>query len=131
MKYLLDTVVWLWSVGAIEKINREALAILENGDQELYFSAASAWEIGIKTRLGKYRLPEAPGRYLRKRLAAQGIRSLPVSQSHALRVYDLPLHHHDPFDRLLVAQALEEEMVILTADRAFELYPVDMIWSGK
>ena len=131
MKYLLDTVVWLWSVGAIEKINREALAILENGDQELYFSAASAWEIGIKTRLGKYRLPEAPGRYLPKRLAAQGIRSLPVSQSHALRVYDLPLHHHDPFDRLLVAQALEEEMVILTADRAFELYPVDMIWSGK
>ena len=106
MKYLLDT-------------------------QELYFSAASAWEIGIKTRLGKYRLPEAPGRYLPQRLAEQGIGSLPVSQSHALRVYDLPLHHHDPFDRLLVAQALEEEMVILTADRACERHPVDMIWSGK
>jgi PIN domain nuclease of toxin-antitoxin system len=130
MKYLLDTMVWLWSVGSPEKIGKAGLEILSSGDEEVYFSAASSWEIAIKAGLGKFRLPEEPVRYVSKRLAEQGIRSLSITQSHSLKVYDLPLHHDDPFDRLIIAQALSEEMVILTSDRAFEKYQVEVLWCG-
>jgi PIN domain nuclease of toxin-antitoxin system len=131
MKYLLDTMIWLWSVGPIDRISRQGLAILQRGDEEIYFSAASSWEIAIKTQLGKYRLPEAPAGYIPKRLTEQGIRPLSITQSHALRVQELPLHHRDPFDRLLVAQALAEEMTILTADPHFTRYRVQLVWCGK
>ncbi|PYV61020.1 MAG: PIN domain nuclease [Acidobacteria bacterium] len=131
MKYLLDTVVWVWSVHSAERINKVGFDILESGDEEVYFSAASIWELSIKLRLGKLSLPEPPARYIPKRLGQQGIRTLSVTPTHALRVYDLPTHHHDPFDRLLIAQALTEEMVILTADRAFEKYQTQLVWCGR
>jgi PIN domain nuclease of toxin-antitoxin system len=131
MKYLLDTMVWLWSVGPTEKIGSAGLEILSAGKEEIYLSAVSSWEIAIKAKLGKFDLPEAPGPYVRTRLALQGIRSLSVTQDHTLGVYDLPLHHADPFDRLMIAQAILEKMVILTADRAFKKYPVELIWCGK
>jgi PIN domain nuclease of toxin-antitoxin system len=131
MKYLLDTMVWLWSVGPTDKIGRAGLEILTNGEEEIYLSAASSWEIAIKTKLGKYELTEPPGRYVPKRLALQGIQSLSITQRHSLKVYDLPLHHQDPFDRLIIAQAINEEMTVLTADRAFGKYPVDVLWCGK
>jgi PIN domain nuclease of toxin-antitoxin system len=130
MKYLLDTMVWLWSVGSSENIGEAGLHILNSGEEEIYFSAASCWEIAIKTRLGKFRLPEEPVRYVPKRLAEQGIRSLSVTQNHSLKVYELPLHHHDPFDRLIIAQALSEDMVILTSDRTFSKYPAEVLWCG-
>ena len=131
MKYLLDTMIWLWSVGPVDKIGQQGLAILQRGDEDLYLSAASSWEIAIKTQLGKYDLPDVPSRYVPKRLAEQGIHPLSVLQSHALRVHDLPLHHRDPFDRLLIAQAVEEKMTILTADRIFAKYPVEVLWCGR
>jgi PIN domain nuclease of toxin-antitoxin system len=130
MKYLLDTMVWLWSVGPSEKIGRAGLDILASGEEEIYFSAASSWEIAIKTRLGKFELPDVPDRYVPKRLAEQGIHPLSITQSHSLKVYDLPLHHNDPFDRLIIAQAINEGMVILTSDRTFKKYPVETIWCG-
>jgi PIN domain nuclease of toxin-antitoxin system len=131
MKFLLDTMVWLWSVGPTDKIGSEGLEILTDGQQDLYLSAASSWEIAIKTKLGKFDLPEPPPRYVPNRIAAQGIHSLSITQSHVLSVYDLPLYHSDPFDRLIIAQALAENMVILTSDRAFKKYPVELIWCGK
>ncbi len=131
MKYLLDTMVWLWSVGPTEKIGNAGLEILRNGREEIYLSAASSWEIAIKAKLGKFQLPEAPGPYVRSRMAAQRVLALAVTQNHSLAVYDLPLHHNDPFDRLIIAQALDEGMVILTADRAFRKYPVEIVWCGK
>ena len=109
MKYLLDTVVWMWSLGPLEKISQAGLEILERGEEEVYLSAASSWEVVIKMQLGKYDLPEMPGSYIPKRLAEQGIRSLPITQNHTLRVYDLPRYHADPFDRLIIAQAIAEE----------------------
>jgi PIN domain nuclease of toxin-antitoxin system len=130
MKYLLDTVVWLWSVGSSEKIGRTGLDILGRGEEEIYFSAASSWEIAIKTRLGKFELPDEPNRYVPTRLAEQGIRPLSITQSHSLKVYHLPPHHNDPFDRLIIAQAIAEEMAILTSDRAFAKYPVEIVWCG-
>jgi PIN domain nuclease of toxin-antitoxin system len=131
MNYLLDTMVWLWSVGPTEKISQAGLDLLNNGEVQLYFSAASAWEVAIKTQLGKFTLPEPPGIYIPKRLSSQGIRSLSIAQNHTLKVYDLPSHHGDPFDRILIAQAIVEDMTILTADRVFTKYPVDVLWCGK
>jgi PIN domain nuclease of toxin-antitoxin system len=131
MKYLLDTVVWLWSVGPTEKIGKAGLEILNRGEHEIYLSAASVWEIAIKARSGKFQLPEEPARYVPDRLAKQGIRGLPVMQPHALKVYELALHHNDPFDRLIIAQALVEDLTILTSDRLFGKYPAGVVWCGK
>jgi PIN domain nuclease of toxin-antitoxin system len=130
MKYLLDTSVWLWSLTASERINKKARELLANGREELYLSAASSWEISIKWALGRLPLPEPPSSYVPKRLAAQGIRPLAITHTHALAVSELPAHHSDPFDRLLIAQAQIEGMVILTADRAMEPYGVKILWCG-
>lgn len=130
MKYLIDTSVWLWSLIAPERINDRARQILANGGEELYLSAASSWEIGIKSALGRLHLPEPPGIYVPKRLAAQGIQPLSITHTHALAVSELPAHHKDPFDRLLVAQARLEDMVLLTADHAFQPYKIKLLWAG-
>jgi PIN domain nuclease of toxin-antitoxin system len=131
VKYLLDTVIWLWSVDSIEKMNEACRKILENGREEIYFSAASAWEVSIKAGLGKLHLPSSPAQCVPAFMAKQGLRPLPVTHLHAVKVYDLPPHHHDPFDRLIIAQAITEEMTVLTADRAFEKYNVDVLWCGR
>ena len=131
MKYLLDTMVWIWSVGLTENIGEEGQKILADASSEVYLSTASSWELAIKTQLGKYVLPEPPPTYVPKRLAEQRILSLPISQTHSLKVYDLPLFHRDPFDRLIIAQALVEEMTILTSDRDFAKYSTPIIWCGK
>lgn len=131
MKYLLDTMVWLWSLGPVEKIGDAGLEILEDGSLDVCLSVVSSWEIAMKTRLGKSRLPESSDRYLPKKLAQQGIRPLQVTLDHSLKVASLPLHHHDPFDHLLIAQAIVEDMVILTSDRVFAKYPVEVLWCGK
>ncbi len=131
MKYLLDTSVWLWSLTASERINKKGRQLLASGREELYLSAASSWEISIKSALGRLHLPEAPASYVPKRLAAQGIRPLSITHTHALAVSDLPAHHSDPFDRLLIAQARIEGMVILTADHAFQRNGVEILWCGQ
>lgn len=130
MKYLLDSVVWLWSIGTVDKISQRGREIFDNGESEIYFSAASAWEISIKTRLGKLTLPSAPDRCIPEFMAKQRLLPLPVTHLHAVKVYDLSPHHQDPFDRLLIAQAMVETMIILTADRVFLKYPVEILWCG-
>lgn len=131
MKYLLDTMTWLWSIQAVEKLNSSSIAILEKGGEEIYLSAATAWEVSIKARLGKLHLPSPPAECVPKFTARQGLRPLPVSQLHAVKVFDLASHHRDPFDRLIIAQAMVEGMVVMTSDRVFEKYPLDVLWCGK
>jgi PIN domain nuclease of toxin-antitoxin system len=131
VKYLLDTEVWLWSLSEPDRINAKTRNLLARGDEELFLSAASSWEIAIKFALGKLPLPEAPASYVPKRMEAQGIRALPIEHSHALRVSAMPQYHKDPFDRLLIAQAEAEKMTILTADAAFRKYGAKLHWSGR
>jgi PIN domain nuclease of toxin-antitoxin system len=131
VKYLLDSMIWLWSVDSVEKINESSREILESGQAEVYLSAATAWELSIKARLGKLRLPGPPARCIPSFMARQGLRPLPVTHLHAVKVYDLPLHHQDPFDRLIIAQAIAEDMAVLTADRVFGKYAVDVVWCGR
>jgi len=131
VKYLLDTVAWLWSVVTPERLNDEARGILENGREEIYLSAATVWELSIKMRLGKLNFPGPPSHIVPAYMAKQGLRPVPVTHLHAAKIYDLPPHHSDPFDRMIIAQAIVEEMTILTSDRAFEKYPIEVVWCGK
>jgi PIN domain nuclease of toxin-antitoxin system len=131
MRYLLDTVVWLWSLDNVERINDMGREILGSTQKEIYFSAATAWEVAIKASLGKLKLPAPPRTCVLTFTEKQRLRPLPVTSMHAVRVYDLAPHHRDPFDRLIIAQAIAEGMTVLTADRAFEKYPVDIVWCGK
>jgi PIN domain nuclease of toxin-antitoxin system len=131
VKYLLDGVIWLWSIDSVEKIGPTGREILEDGREEIYFSAVTAWELSIKARLGKLQLHGPPGQCIPAFMAKQGLRLLPVTHLHSLKVYDLPSHHNDPFDRLMIAQAMVEEMTILTSDRKFAKHPVEVVWCGK
>ena len=131
MKYLLDTNVWLWSLWEPERISRRAREVVADLSHAVSLSAVTSWEIAIKSAAGKLKLPESPTSYVPRRMADQGLRPLPVSHPHALAVFTLPLHHRDPFDRLLIAQARLEDMILVTADRIIEKYPVEILWAGR
>ena len=129
-RLLLDTHVFLWWLSERERLRDAAVRALGEPANTLLFSAASSWEIAIKYALRKLKLPEPPSRFVPERLARQGMVPLAVEHSHALRVSELPRHHEDPFDRLLVAQAQLEKAAVLTADPSFLLYDVDILWAG-
>jgi PIN domain nuclease of toxin-antitoxin system len=131
MKYLLDTSVWLRSLNSPELIGEDGRRVLERGEEEIYLSAVTLWEISIKMRIGKVDFPGAPADHIPRFMNKQSLRPLSVTQSHAFKVYDLPAHHNDPFDRMLIAQALLENMTILTSDRAFKKYPAKLFWCGR
>ena len=126
MRFLIDTHCWLWLQASPSRLSPDTLSLLESPANDLLFSAASSWEIAIKYALGKLPLPEPPSRYVPSRMAASGSRGLAVEHAHTLRVAELPPHHRDPFDRLLVAQAQIERLVLVTVDRQFEMYEVDV-----
>jgi PIN domain nuclease of toxin-antitoxin system len=126
VRFLVDTHCWLWLQASPERLAPEVLSLLESSSNDLVLSAASSWEISIKYALGKLPLPEPPSRYIPSRMASSGSSGLAVEHAHAIRVAELPPHHRDPFDRLLVAQAQIEKLVLLTADRQFESYDVKL-----
>ena len=130
MKYLLDTGIWLWTLFEPDRLSSKAREVIAGTGQEVFLSAVSAWEIAIKSSSGKLRLPEPAVTFVPRRMAEQGVRPLEVSHQHALAVSQLHPHHRDPFDRLLAAQANFENMVLLSADRAFANYPVELLWAG-
>ena len=127
MRILLDTQCWLWMSLSPERLSATARSLVEQDENELHLSIASAWEIAIKHAVGKLRLPDPPASYVPARLERMRVRSLAIALEHALHVATLPLHHRDPFDRLLIAQAQLEDLSILTADRRFAAYEVRTI----
>ncbi len=131
MKFLLDTSVFLWALSEEYKLNPAAQEILKSSTSELYFSAVGSWEIAFKFALGSLPLPKAPSEYISHALRVWALRALDITHEHALRAGELPVHHRDPFDRMLIAQALSEQMTLLTADRVFQKYKVDLIFCGK
>jgi PIN domain nuclease of toxin-antitoxin system len=131
VKYLLDTNVFLWSNGAPEKLNRQAVTVLSSGSSEVYLSAATSWEIAIKFALRSLELPSPPSQFIPDAMRVMALRSLDITHFHSLAAGDLPRHHRDPFDRMLIAQARSETMVLLTADTAFRKYDVETVFCGK
>ena len=131
MKYLLDTNVWLWSLFEPSRLSQRAHDVFADLSHEVFLSAASAWEIAIKSGSGKLRLPETPATYLPRRMVEQGVRPLTVSHQHALAASLLPHHHRDPFDRLLVVQANLENMILMCSDQIFDRYSVQLLRVGR
>ncbi|SON60207.1 hypothetical protein MSIMFI_01701 [Mycobacterium simulans] len=126
-RYLVDTHVWLWIQSEPDRLRDETRAIVADVRNNVLFSAASAWEIAIKYRLGKLALPEAPASYVPDRMRRSGTAALPVEHAHVLRTAELPDHHRDPFDRVLVAQAQLLDLTVVTADDQLSAYDVAVV----
>ncbi len=126
MRVLIDTQVLLWGLQNEQKLSRRAQTLLPVAD--VWISVASLWEIITKVQIGKLALPTPVGDYLSAKLKANGILILPITFDHVKRIEGLPLHHRDPFDRILIAQSLEEKLPVITSDPLFARYLVEVIW---
>jgi PIN domain nuclease of toxin-antitoxin system len=128
LRVLLDTHAFLWWINEDVRLSEGAREVFSDGDNELLFSVASGWEMAIKVGLGKLAVSGRLGPYVSARLAENAIEVLPITLSHALGVAELPDHHRDPFDRLLISQAVLERLPILSADPEISRYPVETVW---
>lgn len=127
MRLLLDTHVWLWLFTSPTQLDSTLRERLFGGVDELLWSTASVWEIAVKHATGRLSLPEPAERFVAARMAVSGATELPVRHRHALRAGALPPHHRDPFDRLLVAQAQTEGLLLVTADARIQQYDVQLL----
>jgi PIN domain nuclease of toxin-antitoxin system len=126
MKLLLDAHVWLWWQLAPERLSAAAMSSIERG-QSVFLSAVSSWEMAIKIGAGKLQLPKPLEEMVPESLTVDGFINLPIQPLHCFELVGLPMHHRDPFDRMLVAQARSESLQIVTADRAFAAYDVPLL----
>ena len=126
MTLLLDTQAFLWWVGDDPGLSRRARRAIT--DTPCLLSVASCWEMAIKAGLGKLEIPRPLDRFLQQQLEVTGFSLLPASFEHVTAVADLPVHHRDPFDRLLAAQARREDLAIVSADPVFRKYGVKRVW---
>ena len=128
MKALLDTHTFLWWITNDPRLSESARQIVADPGNELFLSAASGWEIAIKARLGRLRLPDDLQGFIAEQLRINAIQVLPVQMAHALHVVTLPDHHRDPFDRMLVAQGQLEDLAIVTDDPLIACYAITTLW---
>jgi PIN domain nuclease of toxin-antitoxin system len=128
VKLLLDTCTFLWALAAAPELSPRAAQLFRHVDNEIFLSAASAWEIAVKHAAGQLVLPDRPERFVPAMRDERNIVSLPIDEESALHASRLPLLHRDPFDRLLVSQAIVHGMTILTPDAVISRYPARTIW---
>lgn len=125
MNYLLDTHVFLWVVGDPTRLAEKVAAEIRNTGNAVFVSAVSSVEITIKSALGKLEAPDD----LEDEIGLRGFTHLPLRYSHGSGLLRLPQHHQDPFDRMLITQAIQEGLTIITHDKKLENYPVDVLWT--
>ena len=128
MRILLDTVTFLWAVTDAPDLSDDARELFVDPGNEIYLSSVSTWEIAVKHSLGKLPLPEPPERFVLSQRKEHGIEPLPLDEEAALHLARLPLLHKDPFDRMLVCQAIVHGLAILTPDNLVDQYPVRTMW---
>jgi PIN domain nuclease of toxin-antitoxin system len=128
MKVLVDTHTFIWALLHDHRLNQKAKQILRSDEHELVFSLVSLWEIAIKIKTGRLNTIGSSVSYIRDEMNAYGMELLPIRYEHILQLESLPAHHSDPFDRLLIAQAITESLPILTGDKAFASYAVKLLW---
>ncbi len=127
MKYLLDTHTFLWFVNDSDEIPEQLFNLLES-DVDLLLSIASLWEIAIKVNIGKLTLPKPYTNFISEQIKLNDIEILPISLEHLNLISTLPLYHKDPFDRLIIAQSLVENLTIISKDSAFDAYAIKKLW---
>ena len=128
MRILLDTHAFLWWITDDQRLSQRSIEFISDGTNELLFSAASGWEIAIKVGLGRLDVPDPLDRFVSEHLFRNHIGVLPIQLSHALQVRTLQQLHRDPFDRILIAQAQVEGLPILSSDKLFAGYDVEVLW---
>lgn len=128
MKLLLDTCTFLWIISDDSALSEEARSVFSDPANEVYLSAVSVWEIAVKHALKRLPLPEAPDRFIPAQRTRHAIQPLPLEEEAVLQLSRLPEHHRDPFDRMLVCQAIAHGLVVLTPDEAIRQYPVRTVW---
>ncbi len=127
MKLLLDTQAFLWFLLDDERLSTHAKTSIEQAET-LYLSPASHWKIAIKIALGKYSLPESFAQFMAHELVSNNVTILPIEINHTARLTDLPFHHRDPFDRLIIAQSLAEQLPIVIIDVQLDAYGIKRVW---
>jgi PIN domain nuclease of toxin-antitoxin system len=128
MKVLLDTQAFLWWIGNDNRLSQPARAVIAAADNEVFLSVASAWELAVKARIGRLDIPMDLDRFLPAQIQCNAFSVLPIALAHTLALYRLPLHHRDPFDRMLIAQAQCEDMTLVTCDASMRRYEVPIHW---
>ncbi len=128
MKLLLDTHTFLWIVGDDARLSPVARNAFRSSQNEVLLSVASIWEIVVKATRGKLPFPKPAAPYLREQIRQTRVEVLPIMLSHVFRLESLPMRHRDPFDRILVAQALGERIPLLSRDRMLGGYGVEILW---
>lgn len=128
MRLLLDTQTFLWFVLGDARCSGAARRLIEDEANEKWLSPASHWELAIKISLGKYTLPVSFGKFIERAVTDNGFLVLPIEPSHTALLTALPFHHRDPFDRLIIAQAMAEQMSIVSSDQAWDAYPITRLW---
>jgi len=123
MNYLLDTHIFLWSLSAPERLSAKVTAAIQNPAHAVFISSVSSVEITIKQSLGRLTVPNN----LEAEIETRGFQHLPLTYRHGERMRELPPHHQDPFDRMLLAQALEESLTLITHDKKMKQYPVKLL----
>jgi len=128
MRLLLDTHAFLWWITDDSRLSDRARRSIAAKTHTVFLSAASGWEILLKAGLGRLTFLQDPERFIPEQVAVNGFEVLPVHLHHVLRIHSLPRLHRDPFDRVLVAQALSEQMALISGDPQIAQYPVDAVW---
>lgn len=128
MRILLDTHAFLWTAVGAPQLSENAANLFLEEQNELYLSIASLWEMAIKCSLGKLTFHKPIESYVLDMLQENAIQLLPIDFRHVMRVSGLPFHHRDPFDRLIVSQAIEEKIAILSCDEVFDAYGIKRLW---
>lgn len=128
MTFLLDTHAFLWFALSDSRLSQTGKELISTPSNRLFLSPASYWEIAIKVSLGRYELSDDFGLFMREQIAENSLDILPITLEHAAIVARLPFHHRDPFDRMLVAQAIGEKTPILSCDTTLDAYEIARVW---
>jgi len=128
---LLDTHAFLWFIGGSSELSSHAKELIEGKENDRYLSVASLWEMAVKVSIGKLDVPLPFTRLVRQHVRGNAIEVLQIEPEHLDEQRTMPFHHRDPFDRLILAQAITEEMMIVGQDDAFEEYPVRLVWKQE
>jgi len=127
MRLLLDLHIFLWLVYELHRLSSTVMAALHDVNNQRYLSIASVWELQIKANTGKLELPSPVQQFVTEQRVLNSIHSLPLLEQHIWGLAMLPLHHRDPFDRILIAQAIDEDFTVVTVDHWFAAYPVKLL----